>query len=118
MPFVSLALGLAGAAAVVAVSALLAQEPTCSRRCAIAASNSIVIYLAFFLPMAASRTVLLKTGWITDIGTISAIVTLAGVVGALILYWAVRAHAAALPVRAAGTVLDRAQEARMTAAGG
>ncbi len=33
---------------------------------------------------------LLKTGWISDIGTISAIVTLAGVVGALVLFWAVR----------------------------
>ena len=52
--------------------------------------NSIVIYLAFFLPMAVSRTVLLKTGLITDIGTISALVTIAGVVGALVMYWAVR----------------------------
>ena len=53
-------------------------------RCAIAASNSIVIYLAFFLPMAATRTVLLKTGIITDLGTISLIVTAAGVIGALV----------------------------------
>jgi hypothetical protein len=40
--------------------------------------------------MAASRTVLLKTGWITDIGTISALVTCAGVVGSLVWFWAVR----------------------------
>ena len=40
--------------------------------------------------MAASRTVLLKTGLITDIGTISALVTIVGVVGALVMYWAVR----------------------------
>ena len=33
--------------------------------------HSIVIYLAFFLPMAATRTLLLKTGLIHDIGTIS-----------------------------------------------
>ena len=77
LPFVSLALGLAGAAAVVAVSALLAQirlfEPL-----RYFGEKSIVIYLAFFLGMAASRSVLLKYGWISDIGTISAIVTLSG----------------------------------------
>ena len=33
---------------------------------------------------------LLKTGWIGDIGTISVLVTIAGVVGALVLFWAVR----------------------------
>jgi uncharacterized membrane protein YcfT len=89
LPFVSLALGLAGAAAVVAVSALLAQIRLCDplRYCG---EHSIVIYLAFFLGMAASRSVLLKHGWISDIGTISAIVTLCGIFGALILYWAVR----------------------------
>jgi uncharacterized membrane protein YcfT len=89
LPFVSLALGLAGAAAVVALSALLAQirlfEPL--RYCG---EQSIVIYLAFFLGMAATRSVLLKYGWISDIGTISVIVTIAGVVGALVLYWIVR----------------------------
>jgi hypothetical protein len=40
--------------------------------------------------MAASRTLLLKTGWIPDIGTMSAVVTLSGVIGALLLFWAVR----------------------------
>ena len=89
LPFVSLALGLAGAAAVVSVSVLLAKSDLAAplRYCG---RNSIVIYLAFFLPMAASRTVLLKTGWIADIGTISVIVTLIGVIGALAWFWAVR----------------------------
>jgi uncharacterized membrane protein YcfT len=89
LPLVSLALGLAGAAAVVAVSALLAKSDLAAplRYCG---RNSIVIYLAFFLPMAASRAVLLKTGIITDIGTVSALVTFAGVIGALAWYWAVR----------------------------
>jgi uncharacterized membrane protein YcfT len=74
---------------VVAVSGLLAKVDvfTFLRYCG---RNSIVIYLAFFLPMAVTRTVLMKTGLITDIGTISAIVTIAGVVGALMIYWAVR----------------------------
>jgi uncharacterized membrane protein YcfT len=89
LPLVSLALGLAGAAAVVSFSALLAKSDLAKplRYCG---RNSIVIYLAFFLPMAASRTVLLKTGWITDIGTICALVTLIGVIGSLVWFWAVR----------------------------
>ena len=40
--------------------------------------------------MAATRTLLLKTGIIADIGTISLLVTIAGVVGALAICWAVR----------------------------
>jgi uncharacterized membrane protein YcfT len=89
LPFVSLALGLAGGSAVVAVSALLAQV-NLFRPLRYCGQQSIVIYLAFFLGMAASRSVLLKYGWISDIGTVSAIVTLCGIVGALFLYWAVR----------------------------
>jgi uncharacterized membrane protein YcfT len=89
LPFVSLALGLAGAAAVVSVSVLLAKSDLAAplRYCG---RNSIVIYLAFFLPMAASRAVLLKTGWIADIGTISVIVTAVDVLGSLAWFWAVR----------------------------
>jgi uncharacterized membrane protein YcfT len=89
LPLVSLGLGLAGAAAVVSVSVLLAKSDLASplRYCG---RNSIVIYLAFFLPMALSRMVLLKTGWVTDIGTISTIVTVVGVVGSLVWFWAVR----------------------------
>jgi hypothetical protein len=40
--------------------------------------------------MAASRSVLIKTGVITDLGTISLIVTAAGVIGPLVLFWIVR----------------------------
>jgi uncharacterized membrane protein YcfT len=94
LPVMSLVLGLAGAAAVVSLSALLARAQDAQsgwfkplRYCG---ANSIVIYLAFFLPMAATRSVLLKFGWIGDVGTLSALVTVAGVVGALLIYWAVR----------------------------
>ena len=89
LPLVALGLGLIGAAAVVSFSALLAKaalfDPLrfCGR-------NSIVIYLAFFLPMAATRMLLFKTGVIGDIGVISLIVTAAGVLGALALWWATR----------------------------
>jgi uncharacterized membrane protein YcfT len=89
LPFYSLALGLIGAAAIATVSSLLAMHDVFKplRYCG---RNSIVIYLAFFLPMAATRTVLLKTGVITDVGNISVIVTAMGVVGSLALFWAVR----------------------------
>jgi hypothetical protein len=38
--------------------------------------------------MASTRTLLLRTAWIHDIGTISLIVTIVGVVGALLIWWA------------------------------
>jgi uncharacterized membrane protein YcfT len=89
LPGVSLGLGLIGAMAVVTVAALMAR---CDlfRPLRYCGRNSIVIYLAFFLPMALSRTLLLKTGWIADIGVVSLVVTATGVIGALLLFWAVR----------------------------
>ncbi len=84
-PLVSLMLGLAGACAIVTMGTLLARMQWLNflRFCG---EHSIVIYLAFFLPMAATRTLLLRTGVIHDIGTISLIVTVAGVVGALVIW--------------------------------
>ncbi|MGH1588887.1 acyltransferase family protein [Methylobacterium phyllosphaerae] len=69
LPLVSLALGAAGALAIVVAASLigLAGGPiaeavrTCGQR-------SIVIYLAFSLPMAATRELLLRTGAVADIG--------------------------------------------------
>jgi uncharacterized membrane protein YcfT len=84
-PLVSLVLGLAGACAIVTMGTLLARAHWLNflRFCG---EHSIVIYLAFFLPMAATRTLLLRSGLIPDIGTMSLIVTIAGVVGALALW--------------------------------
>jgi uncharacterized membrane protein YcfT len=84
-PLISLALGLAGACAIVTLGTLLARAHwlTFLRFCG---EHSIVIYLAFFLPMAATRTLLLRAGPFHDIGTISLIVTIAGVIGALVLW--------------------------------
>ena len=89
LPVVSLALAALGAMAVVSGSALLAGTPA-ARPLRYCGANSIVIYLAFFLPMAVTRIVLLKLGIIPDIGTISAIVTVAAVIGPLIMVWIVR----------------------------
>jgi uncharacterized membrane protein YcfT len=89
LPGLSLAFGFAGAVAVVALSALLSRANLMAavRYCG---QNSLVIYLAFFLPMAVSRIALLKLGLIPDVGTVSLIVTACGVVGPLLLYWIVR----------------------------
>ena len=89
LPGISLALGLVGALAVVTASSLMARSDL-FRPLRYCGRNSIVIYLAFFLPMALPRTVLLKGGWITDLGTVSAIVTFVGVTGSLALFWAAR----------------------------
>jgi uncharacterized membrane protein YcfT len=84
-PLISLALGLAGACAIVIIGTLLARARWLGflRYCG---EHSIVIYLSFFLPMASTRTLLLRMGWIHDIGTISLIVTIVGVVGALLIW--------------------------------
>ena len=85
LPLVSLALGLAGAGAIIAVSALLA-DMRGSNWLRWLGAHSIVVYLAFFLPMAVTRTVLLKTGLVPDVGTIALLTTIAGVVGPAIAY--------------------------------
>jgi uncharacterized membrane protein YcfT len=88
-PFVSLTLGLMGAVAVVSVSALMAKSDVLAPLRWLG-EHSIVVYLAFFLGMAASRSVLLKTGLIPDLGTVALLVTASGIAVAVALYLAVR----------------------------
>jgi uncharacterized membrane protein YcfT len=89
IPGIGLALGFIGAIAVVTLSTLLSKSDLMApvRYCG---KHSLVIYLAFFLPMATSRSLLLKVGIIHDLGWVSVIVTAAGVIFPLVLYWAVR----------------------------
>ena len=85
-PIVSLALGLAGACAIIVMGTLLARAQWLNflRYCG---EHSIVIYLAFFLPMAATPDVAAaQTGLIPDIGMVSLIVTIVGVAGALAIW--------------------------------
>ncbi len=92
-PIISLALGLCGACAIITIGTLLARMQWLNflRFCG---EHSIVIYLAFFLPMASTRTLLLKTGIIPDIGLVSLTVTVVGVAGALVIWrMALWAHA-------------------------
>jgi uncharacterized membrane protein YcfT len=84
-PLISLALGLAGACAIIIVGTLLARAHWLTFL-GFFGEHSIVIYLAFFLPMASTRTLLLHTGLIHDIGTISLLVTIVGVAGALAIW--------------------------------
>jgi uncharacterized membrane protein YcfT len=88
-PGISLALGFAGASAIVAVAALLSRANVLDLL-RYAGEHSIVVYLAFFLPMAATRTALLKTGIVTDVGTVALIVTAMGVMVPLVLHWFVQ----------------------------
>lgn len=91
-PFISLALGFLGAAAVIAASALLAKRNAASfvRWCG---ENSLPVYLAFFLPMAMARVAINKSGLITDVGTEAALVTAFAIAGALVI------HRLAMPTR-------------------
>jgi uncharacterized membrane protein YcfT len=89
LPFVSLALGGAGALAVITGATLLTRTRA-AKPLRWLGEHSIVIYLSFFLPMAASRAVLMKLGIITDVGTISLLVTLSGILGSVALYLAVQ----------------------------
>jgi uncharacterized membrane protein YcfT len=52
--------------------------------------HSLVIYVAFVLPMAAARIGLIKSGLIGDAGLISALVTIVAIIIPLVLFWNVR----------------------------
>ncbi|HVY20084.1 MAG TPA: acyltransferase family protein [Bauldia sp.] len=106
LPGIGLALGFVGAIAVVTLSTVLSKSDWMAavRYCG---RNSIVIYLAFFLPMATARTLLLKFGVISDLGTVSLIVTAAAVILPLVLFWVVRDTPARF-------LFERPQWARLT----
>ena len=86
---IGMGLGFLGAMAVVTVSVLLSTVDW-ARPLRFAGENSIAVYLAFFLPMAASRITLLKFAPGLDIGTVAVIVTAVGVVTPLLFFLAVR----------------------------
>ncbi len=89
VPGPTLLVGLAGAGAVVAAAALLSRAPGLGWL-AYCGRHSLTIYVAFVLPMAATRIVLLATGLVTSPGWASLIVTAAAVVGPLLLARLVR----------------------------
>ncbi|WP_417425645.1 acyltransferase family protein [Hoeflea sp.] len=88
LPLVGLGLGFAGALAIIFSASLLA---TCAgpvtRFLRHAGENSIVVYLAFFLPMAVTRTALIRLMPELGAGWISVLVTAVATVSPLILLW-------------------------------
>jgi len=93
LPFFSLTLGFVGIGAVVAAAALMTRSDVFKpiRYCG---RHSIVIYLAFFVPIVMVQTKLpplfASAGIALDPGTLALFASFAGVAGALACYWAVR----------------------------
>lgn len=89
LPFVSLTLGGAGALAIICFGVLLSKFKW-TFFIEYLGRNSIVVYLAFFLPMAVSRAILLKFAPFLDVGTVSLLVTISGTLGPVLLYWMIQ----------------------------
>lgn len=89
LPFVSLFAGSIGAVAMILISALLARTLV-GGALSHAGRHAIAVYLAFFLPMAATREILIRVGIVEDVGMVSLIVTVAAVVAPLVLERIVR----------------------------
>jgi uncharacterized membrane protein YcfT len=89
LPGISLILGFLGASAVIALSVLFSKLRLFDLL-RYAGQQSLVIYLAFFLPMAATRVALLKTGIVPDIGAVALIMTAAAVTLPLVLHYFVQ----------------------------
>ncbi|WP_244530542.1 acyltransferase family protein [Salaquimonas pukyongi] len=108
LPIVSLMLGGMGALAIICGSVLLSKLPW-TGFLEYLGRNSIVVYLAFFLPMAISRAVLLKFAPFLDIGSVSALVMLAAASGPVLIYWGIQwtGHGRFLFHRPAWAWLDR-----------
>jgi len=85
LPIISLILGGAGAIAVVSLCAILSRFSVAGFLRYLG-QHSIVIYLAFFLPMVITRSILLRYAPFLDIGTISLIVLTASVISPVIVY--------------------------------
>lgn len=85
VPGIGLGLGFIGALAVVALSTLLSTRDW-ALPIRYAGQNSLVVYLAFFLPMAATRAALLRFEPDFDLGLTSLIVTAVAVILPLVLF--------------------------------
>jgi uncharacterized membrane protein YcfT len=82
---IGIGFGLAGALAVVAFSAQLARA-NLLKGLRYAGHHSLVIYLAFFLPMAVTRSLLLKLGWVGNFDCAALAITFVAIVTPLLLH--------------------------------
>ncbi|MEM6712938.1 MAG: acyltransferase, partial [Pseudomonadota bacterium] len=93
LPVISLLLGILGALAVITAAALVARGlagKVVLKTLSHMGGNSIVIYLAFFVPMVVLREVGLRLGLIPDHGTLSLLTTIVAVGSPLIGYWIIK----------------------------
>ena len=88
-PGLHFALAVAGAMAILVASALLAPFASMNWLTWIGA-HSIVIYLAFALPMSIIRVGLLKLGLISDVHVLSTVVFVASIISPVVLYFAIQ----------------------------
>ena len=86
LPVLHLVLALAGSLALCVTAALLSRLAVMDWLRWLGA-HSIVVYLSFSIPMAVTRTVLLKVGIIDDTSILSVIVLLSALISPLVLYW-------------------------------
>lgn len=89
LPGLRLALALAGSVAVCTMATLLVKLPAMDWLRWLG-ERSIVVYLAFAIPMAATRLILLKLGFVTDTSLVSTAVMAVAVVAPLVLYGLIR----------------------------
>lgn len=90
LPGMHFVLAVAGTLALCIACGLVVQLPF-SRWLVWLGKHSLVVYLAFTIPMSLFRAVALKTGLITDTGLLSVSVMIVSIVSSLILYAIVRA---------------------------
>ena len=89
LPGASLALGLLGAGAIVIGAALLSRMRA-AMPFAYCGSNSIVIYLGFYIPLVVTAKLALFAGWVNDTGMVAVLATAAGLAAPLALHRLVR----------------------------
>lgn len=87
LPFLNLALGFAGSLVICLTAALLMKLPYMDWLRWLG-EHSIVVYLSFSIPMAASRLLILKTG-VSDVSVVSVTVMAIALISPLILYWVI-----------------------------
>ncbi|MFK7793126.1 MAG: acyltransferase family protein [Devosiaceae bacterium] len=89
LPFVSLFMGGLGALAVIVTASLIVRT-VAGNVFSYMGARSIVVYLAFFLPMAIVREVGLRLGIFPDTGTLALVTTLVALVTPLIGHWIIQ----------------------------
>jgi len=88
LPGVHLALALVGTAALCVVAALLARLPAMNWLRWLG-SKSLIVYVAFVLPMGIARTVLIRLG-VDDPTILSLLIMAVSIISPLVLYWLVQ----------------------------